>query len=227
MKYLKRVLLYFLGMLLLATGIILNSKTNLGVSPIVSIAFCISVLRGVSFSDMTMVIYGACFVLELIVKGRRAKWLDVVQLPFCWCMTRFMALFAALLPEPGALYGRLLVLPLAILLTGAGIALMVSMRLVPNPSDGLVQAISDRTGKSVGWCKNAFDALCVVITLAIGLIAERRVIGIGVGTVAAVLLTGRAVALTLRLFGRYLEKTAAEAPIRLLGETNAENAQAS
>ena len=218
MKYAKRVSVYLLGMVLLATGIILNSKSDLGVSPIVSVAFCVSALSGASFADMTMAVYTICFAAELLVKGRRARWTDLLQLPFCYLMTRFMALFSAILPSPRALWGRALLVAPAILLTGAGVALMVSMRLVPNPADGLVQAVSDRTGRSVGFCKNCFDALCVAVTVLLGLLAAGRVIGVGAGTVAAVILTGRAVALTMRLMGDRLRKTAAEAPLDLLGE---------
>lgn len=219
MRYLKRVSLYMLGMILLALGIILNSKTSLGVSPIVSVAFCVAELTGASFADMTLGVYSLCFVLEEAVKGGGAKWTDVLQLPFCWLMTRFMSLFSAMLPEPGGIGWRIVLLLFAILFTGIGIALMVSMRLIPNPTDGLVQAVSDRTGRGVGFCKNCFDALCVVITLAVGLAARGRVIGVGAGTVAAVVLTGRAVALTLRLTGGALDKAAAGAPIRFLGES--------
>ena len=219
MKYLKRFAVYFVGMILLAAGIVLNSKTNLGVSPIVSVAFCVSVLRGSNFANMTMAVYFVCFLLEMAVKRRRGRWIDVLQLPFCWIMTRFISFFSGVLPELEAWPSRIIVLLAAILLTGMGIALMVSMRLVPNPTDGLVQAVSDRTGRSVGLCKNVFDALCVTVTLALGLLASGHVIGVGIGTVAAVILTGRAVALTMRVLGAFLKKTAAAAPLSLLGQS--------
>ena len=212
MNYLKRILIYFLGMFLLSAGIVLNSKTNLGVSPIVSVAYCISVITGTNFPNMTMVIYFICFIIEMILKGKRARVADVIQLPFCYLLTRSMNLLMSAIPEPQSMPVRLFLIIPAVLLTGAGVAMMVGMRLVPNPPDGLVQALSDRTGKSLGLCKNFFDASCVVLTMIIGLIAERRIIGIGIGTVAAVLFIGRAVALTNRAIGDFLQKTAEAQP---------------
>lgn len=218
MRYLRRFLIYIGGMALLSMGIILNSKTGLGVSPIVSIAYCVAELRGLRFADMTMAVYILCFFVEMAVKGRRARWIDVLQLPFCWLMTRFMALFSEKLPAVEAVPAKAAVLLLAVFLTGAGVALMLSMRLVPNPADGLVQAVSDRSGKSVGFCKNTFDVLCVCITLALGISVRGQIIGVGIGTVAAVVLTGRAVALTMRLLGRMPEHVVAAAPISLFRE---------
>jgi uncharacterized membrane protein YczE len=95
---------------------------------------------------------------------------------------------------------------------------MVAMHLIPNPADGLVQALGVRIGKSMGFAKNLFDAVSVCITLAIGLIAAGRVIGIGLGTVCAVLGTGRAVALCNHLFGKPMAHIMEQAPIRFLGE---------
>lgn len=59
----------------------------------------------------------------------------------------------------------------------------------------IVQAISDQTGKSLGLTKNLFDVGCILCSVAIGLIFAGRLVGIGIGTLLAVLGVGRAVAL--------------------------------
>ncbi len=41
-KKIMRGLIYLMGMVILAFGITLNTKTGLGVSPIISIAYCVS-----------------------------------------------------------------------------------------------------------------------------------------------------------------------------------------
>jgi uncharacterized membrane protein YczE len=41
-KTITRWVLYLAGMIILAFGIILNTKSNLGVSPIISVAFVLS-----------------------------------------------------------------------------------------------------------------------------------------------------------------------------------------
>ena len=81
----------------------------------------------------------------------------------------------------------------AILLTGLGDALTVNMRIVPNPGDGIVNAIGQVSGKDMGFSKNLFDSFCVIIKLVIGLFTSRLFYGIGPGTVIAVLATGRVI----------------------------------
>ena len=44
----------------------------------------------------------------------------------------------------------MLVLALGLVLTGVGAAMTVDMQLVPNPADGIVSSISERTGKELG-----------------------------------------------------------------------------
>ena len=54
-KLFFRWLVYILGLLILALGITLNTKTGLGVSPIVSVAFVASQLGGWSIGNTTLV----------------------------------------------------------------------------------------------------------------------------------------------------------------------------
>ena len=90
-------------------------------------------------------------------------------------------------------------LALAIVLTGVGVALTVNMRLVPNPGDGIVQALSDRTGWELGLCKNLTDGACFLLAVSMCMLTIRRVIGIGIGTVLSMVVVGRVLAVVNRL----------------------------
>ena len=65
-----------------------------------------------------------------------------------------------------------LFLLLAIVLTGVGAAMSLNMRLIPNPGDGIVQAIADTVHKSVGFTKNCFDLFTICITITVGLVCQ-------------------------------------------------------
>lgn len=52
-----RFLIYLAGMVILAIGITLNTKTGLGVSPIISIAYCVSSILDWNFGNTTMGLY--------------------------------------------------------------------------------------------------------------------------------------------------------------------------
>lgn len=70
----------------------------------------------------------------------------------------------------------------------------LNMRLIPNPGDGIVQAISDTVHASVGLTKNCFDIFNISITICVGLLSSGKLIGIGLGTVLAVIGVGRVIA---------------------------------
>ena len=148
---------------------------------------------------------------------RTALLLDVLQFPLSLVFTRVLNLFSGWIPDlqrayagafPDSLAGRLLFLCLAIALTGVGAAASLNMRLVPNPGDGIVQAIADTVGKGVGFTKNCFDVCNISVTLAITFAFAGRLTGVGVGTVVAVVGVGRVIAAFNHIFGRRMTRLA-------------------
>lgn len=194
-----RVFFYIMGLLVLALGITLNTKTNMGVSPLISVAFCVASLLEENVGDVTLIWYIVFVAVEIIchigLKRYRTIPADILQIPLSIVFTRFMNLFSDVIPDmTGSLVTRGIFLVIAIALTGVGIGLTLNVRLIPNPGDGIVQALSDCCGRKVSTVKNMLDAFCVLITVVISMIFAGKLIGIGVGTILAVIFVGRAVA---------------------------------
>lgn len=211
---------YVLGLLLLALGIILNTKCGLGVSPIISVSYSVSTIGSFNFGNTTFLLYVVFVIVEMILHTvrylhekkapngaifsiRRVLLFDVLQLPLSLVFTRFLNLFSAYIPNLatdctgtflGSMAGRILTLLLAIILTGIGAALSLNMRIIPNPGDGIVQAIADSIHKSVGFTKNCFDVCNITFTIIVSLLFTGHLIGIGLGTVLAVIGVGRVIA---------------------------------
>lgn len=199
---------YVSGLVILALGITLNTKTGLGVSPIVSIPFVAAQAGGWSIGDTTLVSYIVFMLIQWALKGRAYRVWDLLQLPLSIVFTRFMNLFSDWIPVQTALPGQIAALALAIVLTGIGAAMSLDMRLVPNPGDGAVQAISDFTGKEMGLCKNCFDGLNVGIALILGLMLRGKIVGVGIGTLAAIFGIGRVIAWFNSLFLKKMKQLA-------------------
>lgn len=148
---------YLMGLLILAMGLTLNTKAGLGVSPIISLSYAASVIWNRNFGDMTFVLYGIFVLIQAAIHlrekgeaGRSLLMKDALQFPLSIAFTRFLNVFSACIPPleecgPAAsgLLGRMGVLVLALTFTGVGAAMSLSMRLVPNPGDGLVQVLAD------------------------------------------------------------------------------------
>ena len=198
MKTVNRWIIYIIGMLILAMGLTLNTKAGLGVSPIISLSYAVSQLWHFNFGDMTFVLYSLFVVGELILHRGRRLISDLCQLPLSLIFSRVLNLYAALIPyeaEQEPFWMNFLLLMLAIICTGIGAAVTVNMKLVPNPGDGIVAAVGEAIGREQGVAKNIFDVCCVASTCVLGLAAAGRIVGVGVGTVAAMIFVGRVISL--------------------------------
>lgn len=196
MRKFYRWLFYLAGLFVLALGLTLNTKTGLGVTPIISVPYSVAQVFGLNFGDTTLVVYCLFIVIQFVLKGKPVRWADLLQLPLSMVFTRVLNLLDAVVPAaPTALFPRLVLLVAAILCTGLGAAMSVDMQLVPNPGDGIVAAIAARTHRELGFTKNWFDTLNVSITLVFGLVMGRPLCGIGLGTVLAMVGVGRVMAL--------------------------------
>lgn len=224
--FLFRCLFYGLGLLILTLGLTLNTKTGLGTSAIISVPYSISVIWNLNFGNVTLIVYLIFIAVQLLIHGtscsrpirtgkptanrRRLLLFDLLQFPLSLLFTRFLNFFSALFPdcEASPMPVRLLILALAITLTGIGAAMSLDMRLIPNPGDGIVQTIADRIDKNIGFTKNCFDLANITVTTTISLIFAQRLVGIGIGTVAAVFGVGRIIALYHRICGRPIRELA-------------------
>lgn len=229
-KQVLRFVIYFSGLVILAVGITLNTKTTLGVSPIISVAYSVSQIWNLNFANVTFIWYGVFVLIQMVLhllrkppdlKRKLAS--DGMQFAVSLISTRFMDLFGAAIPVfqtdcpdsfAGSFAGRFLFLLLAIALTGIGASMSLFTRIVPNPGDGLVQGISDFTGISAGTTKNLVDLTCVLLTLTLSLLLAHRVIGVGIGTLAAIAGVGRVVAVFERLFGAQIRKLTEPSGVR-------------
>ena len=194
---LSRWVIYVIGMLVLAMGLTLNTKTGLGVSPILSLAYCSTQIWGVNLGDATFVLYALFVIAQLIIRGKRRQWYDLLQLPLSLVFSRVLNLYDRFInydPAKHGLPSNLVCLALAIIVTGIGVAMTVNMRLVPNPGDGIVQAIADLIGRDQGFAKNCFDL--VILSLA----TLGKITAVGLGTVLAMLFVGRAISLVNHFF---------------------------
>ncbi len=225
----KRWAVYAAGMLLLALGLSLNTKVGLGVSPIISVPFGISGIWNLNLGNMAFLFYSLFAIIEMLIHFcmwrripdesrlipmRLILIKDILQIPMSLVFTRFLNVFSALIPDLATLDGtiaatigvRILVLVVAIIITGVGAAMSLDMRLIPNSGDGIVQAISDITGKSMGFTKNCFDAANICISLTIGFVFAGQLVGVGIGTALAVVGVGRSIALFHHFFHDSLAK---------------------
>ena len=197
-----RGIYYILGLTILALGLTLNAKTGLGVSPITALPYAVSKILHLNFGNMVFVLYLIFIAVELILKRQRSdRFLIILQIPLSLVFTRVMNLFSNLMNlHFEVLWQQLLLLLCAILCTGIGAAMTMNMHLVPNPGDGIVQTISESSGWETGIVKNCVDFTNVLCAILLGCLVGDPLLGVGLGTILAVLGIGRVITLFNRFF---------------------------
>ena len=164
---LKRGLMYVLSLAILALGITLNTKTQLGVSCIVSVPYVVSQIFRLPIGITTFVYYVLLIGLQKLLQGREFQPLQYLQFIASLVTSLFIQGWDMLLPVFQPIWARILVLLLAIVITAIGASLSLALDIVPNPADGLAQAVGKKLKKDVGLGKNLIDLVSIAIAAAI------------------------------------------------------------
>ena len=200
-RFLLRFLIYMFGIGILSFGVVLNTKTGLGVSATMSVPYVISTIWHLNLGNVTTTVFIIYVFIQLVLARKELGWVVLLQVPFSWLFGRYTNLFNTYVNfSNDLLYQQMFLLFCAIVLTSLGVVLTVTMNFVPNAADGLIQAVSIRFKKPFGFSKNILDVLSVVIASAIGYVFFGEIIAVGLGTLVSALFIGRCITWINHLF---------------------------
>lgn len=201
---LKRIIVYVLGILILGFGVILNTKTNLGVAAINSVPYALSEITNLTLGNWTTIMYIVFIIIQSFIY-HKIDFKVILQIPFSYVMGVLLDFYDVMITfVPSSLFESIIMVFIAIICTGIGVYLVVGMDFIPNPPDGLVNALSYLLKKDFGTIKWIFDCVMMAITVVLTLLLESRIIGIGIGTVITALLLGRFIKVISKYFDKYL-----------------------
>ena len=194
MKILKDAWMIIIGSFFMGLGIALTKCAELGVSTISSVPNVVSI----RFTFLTMGTWSAIWNIVMIaaqiaILGKKFHPLQFLQIPvsivFGWFTDFGVWLFTNI---PKDLYiVKLLMSTSGIIVLAFGISIMVIANKVMNPGEAIVKVIADKLKRDFGNTKIMFDVFCVVLALVLSLLFFNfRIVGIGEGTILAVIGTG-------------------------------------
>ena len=198
--FLRRVLQYAAGLVVMAMGVVLMKRVDLGISPITAVPAAISAITPFTLGNMTIFLHAVCVIGQIIVVKRvtlKSLLTMLVGVPFGYIIDGLMLLFD---PGPMGWVLRIVLLIIGLALSGLGVLLVVGSDLMLPAPDELSHTISQVYKKKLSNVKIISDAIYVAIAVAVDLIFSRRVFTVGVGTVLSVLLVGRFVGWFGKLF---------------------------
>jgi uncharacterized protein len=201
--FIRRAALCLLGNFVLAFGVAMAVKANLGITPVNSIAFVLSKVFSVDHGLMTGVIYAGYVLIQLAILRREFRINNLLQagaaLMFGWFV--FLCNHILAFPVPEFYPVRLLFLLAGVSIIGLGIMLYLRADLLPQPAEGLILAIQKKTGWKLHNIKVAFDSSVVVIAAAISFIIIKRIVGIREGTLISMIGIGKCLGFFTKLLG--------------------------
>lgn len=205
MKNLKlRLAMYFVGLFIMALGVSISVKSNLGVSPVSSIPYTMTCVWGIEMGKATMLFHGALVVLQILLLRRSFQVKNLLQVivgivfgyytTFCnWCMT--------FLPAPENLALRLVMMLFSTFLIALGLFFYVPADIMPMAGEGAMQTISGLTKIPFPKVKVAFDVTMVAISLIICLAVLHELGSVGGGTIIAAVLVGTILGYLTKILG--------------------------
>ena len=192
-RFFKRLLLYLLGNFVLALGVAVAVKSDLGITPVNSIAFAASRIFSIDHGLMTALVYCGYVLIQFAILRKEFLPISFLQIAVAWLFGLFVSLCNRILsfPAPEVYWVRILLMVASVVIIAIGIILYLRADLLPQPAEGLMLAIQKKTRWELHNIKLFFDFVVVATAAALSLIAVQRVIGIREGTLIAMLGVGK------------------------------------
>jgi uncharacterized membrane protein YczE len=195
----KQCLLYLIGLNIMSIGIVLSTRTHLGVAAISSVAYSYSIFFNISFGLSNVILY-VIFILIQILLMKSLSYKILMQIPMAVLAGIFIDIYDNLIAllNYNFLINFILLLTSNIL-TGIGVYFMTKADLVLDPGNGIVNTLCIFFKKPFSYLRIRFDISLVIFTAISGLILVQEIIGIGLGTVISAYLIGKSVGVTKTL----------------------------
>lgn len=188
-------------MLIFCFGVVLNTKTGLGVAAVNNVPYTISVAEHLSLGTATMMLYLVLVAAQCLLL-RAAPVKVLLQAPMSVVIGWIVDFFNdhVLTFEAQGLVDGVFLLCCAIPITAMGVTMVIHTNLIPAAPDGMVNTLSQVLGWDFGRTKYTFDLSMLALSAVYGLARTGHLIGIGAGTILSALLVGR----LCQVFGRVL-----------------------
>ena len=194
---------YFGGLMIMTLGVIISVKSDLGVTPISSIPYTITVVSGLDLGITTMLFSVLMVLLQIMVLRKRYELIDLLQLPISLLFGAFMTASGQLMsgiPQPESLPIRLIMMLISTVVVAFGVFLYISPGFVPLSPEGFVIALSKVTKKPFASIKVVYDVSMVLISMVTCLLMVHSLGSVGIGTVVSAVLIGNEVKVFTKIF---------------------------
>lgn len=208
LQYGIRALVYCVGLLFLAFGVVISVNSNLGVSPVTSFPYVISQIVKAPLGICVTLTYCSFILLQILIQRREFPPVNLLQIAFSTIFGYFVD-FAELVIGDfalGSYVGRLGMLAVSIVLIALGLVIYMDAQLVSMPMEGLTDCIAKKLGVSFASLKTKLDCLIVITGVVLCLVFLGEIVGIREGTVITAMVAGKLVGVVKKWLSPLLAK---------------------
>lgn len=191
--WIKRIILFVGGLFVMSLGVGLSIKSGLGVTPISSIPYSLTLASGVNIGITTVIFNVLLVFFQIPILKKRFNPKRLLQLINAFMFGYFTDLSLWILfPMPDLpLDVNFTLLIVSMFLIAVGILIYMPANIAPLPGEGVVEAISLAYNKRFSKVKVCFDTSMVVLSLIIcGLFTSDIFGSVNIGTILAAIFIG-------------------------------------
>jgi uncharacterized protein len=191
--WIKRIILFVGGLFIMSLGVGLSIKSGLGVTPISSIPYSLTLASNVNIGITTVIFNALLVFLQIPILKKRYNPKRLLQLINAFMFGYFTDLSLWILaPMPNLpIELNFVLLVVSMFLIAGGILIYMPANIAPLPGEGVVEAVSLAFDKRFSRVKVCFDTSMVVLSLIIcGLFTSNILGSVSIGTVLAAIFVG-------------------------------------
>lgn len=179
----------------MAFGVAFSVNSNLGVSPVNSLPYIISLILGLDMGRCVIAVFSCYILIQILLLCREFRWINLTQLIFSSLFGYFVDLAKLVVGDfvIPTYPGQLIMLAVSIILVALGVCLYMDVKLVNMPMEGMTHAVNQKLlpGKSFHDVKIIMDCTSVLFGCVLSVLFLGGLEGIREGTVICALLVGR------------------------------------
>ena len=204
-----RLLFYIGGLIIMTLGVAISVKSDLGVTPISSIPYTMTVVTGMDLGIATMIFSVFVVLLQILLLRKQYKLINLLQIPIGILFGAFLTVGGELmifLPNPTNFTLKFIIMLISTVFVALGVFLYVPTGFVSLAPEGFLLIASKITKRKFSTVKVICDVAMVIISLVTCLIAIHSLGSVGIGTIVAALLVGTEVKMMTKYWGKSRDK---------------------
>jgi hypothetical protein len=205
----KRIAALLGGTCFISLGVALLSKAAIGMSPISSFPYVLSLIFPRFSLGEWLLMWNVLFaLLQIVLLNKDYKLIYLTQIPLAFLLG-YSTDFAKFLMQNVVVTNyasSVLFVILGTMSTALGVYLTVCAKLIMNGPEAFLRTVSEKTNIQFGTLKSAFDISNMLLAAIVSFVVFGQIVGVREGTIFAAIFTGVFVNLYTRLIDSIKEK---------------------